>query len=508
MRAFPILLLAVFAGATFTWPLSDTDLWWHLASGREMVDRMAWLRTDPFCTSSLGTPWIDLHWGFQLLVLAGQRLGGESGLVLLRAALVATAAFVALRGRPSWDTLAVGALLLAACRPFLDLRPLLVTLPCLAALWRILEGDLRRGPACAALALQVVLVNTQGLFLLGPAFALVAASGLALEGDRAGAVRRALLAAGLVAISLLNPWGFQAFELAFRVAARILPGADAVFAREIPENLPWLSWLRESPVRILPWFWAAVALVVLPRRGPGTTGRRLLLAFAAALSLLAVRNLPFLALATLLSVQPRRWPRPRAAAAACAALVAAFAAPALAERRWDLPDVAVAPAHFPGPASMAILRSRPGPVFHELRVGGWLSWRIPSTRTCWADTRLVLHDAGFVREYLDVLDDPSDFEAWSDRRGFRTVLVPAVAWPRWHGLLEHLLRSPRWRLVDGDGAWTLFVRTADAADSADAPPAVDRAAVDSALHARFGANPRLEGFVRAQWAAALAGTSR
>jgi len=507
VRAFPILLLAVFAGATFTWPLSDTDLWWHLAAGREMVDRMAWLRTDPFCASSLGTPWIDLHWGFQLLVLAIQRLGGEAGLVLLRAALVGIGAFVALRGRLSWDTLAVAALLLAACRPFLDLRPLLVTLPCLAALWRIAERDLRRGPVCAALALQVVLVNTQGLFLLGPAFVLVAALGRMLEGDRAGAGARALLSAGLVAASLLNPWGFGAFDLAFRVAARVLPGADAVFAREIPENLPWLSWLRESPLRTLPWLWAAVALVFLPRGGPGTAGRRLLLAFAAALSLLAVRNLPLLAVATLLSLQPRRWPRPRTVAAAGVALMAALAAPALAERRWDLPGVAVAPAHFPGPASMAILRSRPGPVFHELRVGGWLSWRIPSPRTCWADTRLVLHDADFVREYLGVLDDPSGFETFCDRRGFRMAAVPVVAWPRFHALLVHLLRSPRWRLVDGDGAWTLFART-DAADSATAPPAMDPAAVEPALHGRFGANPRLEAWVRGRWTAALAEASR
>lgn len=504
MRALPILLLAVFVGATFTWPLSDTDLWWHLSAGREMIDRLAWLRADPFCLSSLGTAWTDLHWGFQLLVFALHRAGGETVLVGARALLVGATAALALRGRLSWDTLVVAGLVLAGSRLFLDLRPLLVTLLCLAALWTFsLERRLGLRSVAVGLLAQVALVNTQGLFLLGPLFALISAAGHLGEGDPDGARGRAWLAAGLVGVSVVNPWGFDAFSLAVRVANRILPGGDAVFAREIPENAALWTWLREAPLRALPWIWALVVSTFLFRRGPGSLGRGLLIACCAALSLLAVRNLPLLALAVLLSIGPRTWPLPRAPAIGAPLLLGLLALPSLLERRWNLRGVAVAPAHFPGPAALAVLARAPSPVFHELRIGGWLSWNLPSRNVCWADTRLVLHDAAFVRAYLDVLDDPSRFQAWSDRQGFRLAAIPVVAWPRFHGLLVHLLRSERWRLVDGDGAWALFALADPDAGTPPALPGMDTASIERALHARFGSNPPLEAFVRGRWTAVL-----
>lgn len=490
-------------GATFSWPLSDTDLWWHLSAGREMISRFAWLRTDPFCLSSFGTAWIDLHWSFQLLVFSLHRLGGETGLVAGRALLVGAAVALALRKRLAWDTLVVAGLVLVGSRLFLDLRPLLLTLLCLAALWITLERRLDLRSVAVALLAQVALVNTQGLFLLGPLFALISAAGRFGEGDAHGARTRALLGAALVGASLVNPWGWEAFSLALRVAGRILPGGDAVFSREIPENAPLWVWLREAPLRTLPWIWALVASAFLIRRGPGSAGRTLLLGCCAGLSVLAVRNLPFLALAILLSIGPRSWPRPRILSVGAIFLLGLLAVPSVLERRWNLPGDPVAPTHFPGASALVALRHHPGPVFHELRIGGWLSWNLPLRGACWADTRLVLHDADFVRTYLEVLDHPSRFQTWSDRQGFQVAVVPLVAWPRFRPLATHLLHSPHWRLADSDGAWAVFTRLTTTANAPPPPAAMPPSTIDSALHARFRSNPRLESFVRERWTSLL-----
>src|SRR5687768_10834003 len=60
--------LAALVFVTALTPVSDGDLWWHLAAGREMIATRSFLRVDPFTLSAAGRPWPDLHWLFQLFV--------------------------------------------------------------------------------------------------------------------------------------------------------------------------------------------------------------------------------------------------------------------------------------------------------------------------------------------------------------------------------------------------------------------------------------------------------
>lgn len=483
-----------------SFPLSDTDLWWHLAAGRSMVEAQSWLRADPFCRSSAGTPWIDLHWGFQLLVLGVHHLGGDALLVATRIGLVLAAWLVALRGRLAWDTAALACLLVFATRLMLDLRPLLVTIPCLVLLWNLVEdSELDTLPLLGCLGLQLVLANVQGLFLLGPLACAASAAGRWLEHDRSGARRRFALVAGLVLVSVVNPYGIHAFDLARLVASRIVPSAGNLFSREIPENLPLLSWILQEPARGLPLAWAAFGIAFLWRGGTGSRSRALLLVGALLLAMLAIRNLPLLAVACLLSVRPKPWQSLRMPAGIAVSTAVALSISPLLERRWNLPDSWIAPLQRPSDSTFAILRASPGAVFHELRAGGWLSWVLDRPGSCWADTRLVLHDAAFVRNYLDVLDHPDRFDSRATTRGFRYALLPVASWPRDRPLLVHLLRSPSWRLRYCDGAWALLERrdaTPDAQASTDNAPLH---AVDARIASRFRANPRLEAFVRSNW---------
>src|SRR5664279_4910808 len=94
--ATPALMVALFAGAFLAslTPVSDGDIFWHLAAGREMVHRRAWLHTDPFTLSAAGRPWVDVHWLFQLLAYGLDSASGLAGVVVAKALVVATGAVV------------------------------------------------------------------------------------------------------------------------------------------------------------------------------------------------------------------------------------------------------------------------------------------------------------------------------------------------------------------------------------------------------------------------------
>jgi len=492
VRHAPTIVLVCFAALALSFPLSDTDIWWHLAAGRSMVGSVSWLRSDPFCTSSLGEPWIDLHWGFQLLVFAWERLGGESALVALRIVLVVAALWTALRGRMGWGPAVVAVLVVFQTRTFLDLRPLLVSLVVLALLWVLLDAKPSRATAAGALVLQIALANMQGLFLLGPLFASASGIGAALEGRRRVATSHLALAVGLLAASLANPWGWHAFDLAGKVALRIVPSATNPFSSEIPENLPLHLWIGQDPSRMLLLAWIGLSAWLFRRRGTGSAGRILLLAGTGALACMAVRNLPLLGIALLLSVEPGRPRFPRIAAVAGIAFPLVLAVPLLLERRWNDPSTPVAPFRLPSQRLLSAIGHEPGRVFHEIRVGGWLSWKLPNRTACWCDTRLVLHDASFVADYLDVLARPERFDAWSRERDFRFALLPTAEMPHASPLAAALFASPSWALVDFDGAWALFARADGSTRGIDWRVPEGRAVLEASMRERLGDNPRLE----------------
>jgi len=87
------LLLWTFLSLCF--PLADTDFWWHLKTGEWILQNGAIPQVDLYTFSSVGRPWIDLHWGFQLLITLLYRLGGIDLVILTKAAVITAAVAVA-----------------------------------------------------------------------------------------------------------------------------------------------------------------------------------------------------------------------------------------------------------------------------------------------------------------------------------------------------------------------------------------------------------------------------
>jgi hypothetical protein len=522
-------------------PISDGDIYWHLAAGRWMWRAHALVRTDPFTLSAAGRPWIDVHWLFQLGVAAVEHVAGFVGLTVLKAALVSGAAVVLTRTAERSGGSAAGLLCavmlgagLFAARHLLPLRPVILTVLFLALTLYLLEawrtGKLQHQGALAVIltAVQVVWVNCQGLAPLGPGLMGAYLAGAALSRGRwrrtpqgSGSERGApppfepplgplALALGLAALaSFLTPYGLAAVGLPAHLLARLVPGEGNVFSAAVAENVPPFVLARTAPGQIAHLtgaLMAAGALLALVRPRVPPAHVIVLVAFLA-LALAANRNIlllyvvapPLLApalvsrgawwrLTTVTSRGARteafasramRW-LPRAAAAALAAEVA-LAGVAL---RREAPLGQPTPFRFPVESARRLAAlGAAGPLFAPDHHGGFLTFTVPAVHP-YIDTRLVLHTGAEYAAFLSVLDEPERFDALDAKEGFRYVVLTTSNPDRYLPLAAHLVRDPRWCLVYTDGSELLFARTglAPGINLTDSS-AVD--AIRAGLEARF-----------------------
>jgi hypothetical protein len=535
-------------------PLSDGDLWWHLAAGREIVRTHALPVVDTFSSGAAGRPWIDVHWGFQLAAYALHALGGLRALVLGKAVLVAVGALILFaavgrgagpRARAIFAASFVAALV--AARGLLLLRPVIPTLVLLAAFFYLLERFRREGRLVLLAPLpllQVVWANVQGLSMLGPglvgayAVAMAASSALGARpwfpfapeagptAPRAGVAARGLAGAFLVCVAACaaTPYGRGALLLPFELLHRLTPGAQNVYAANVAENVP--PWIveRTSPGQ-LGHLWIFLALLgasLVAARRP-LLSHVLVLAALVGLALAANRNVLLLywlgtpigvlaatpALRRLL-VAARRLPaalRRRAPVAARVvgrvALTGAVAVAAVAAARE--PSLAeAAPFRVPQLSERAIAaRGGTGTIFAADQYGGSLIWALGPAWKPYLDTRLVLRTPEEFAEVLGVVDEPVLFDAWEERHPMDYVVLPVGYPDRYLGLVAHLYASPRWRLVETDGTETLFARRDGAAADVAGPDLSSAAVVDglrAALDRRFAASPALVEAARLQLA--------
>jgi hypothetical protein len=133
----------------------------------------------------------------------------------------------------------------------------------------------------------------------------------------------------------------------------------------------------------------------------------------------------------------------------------------------------------------------PGPIFNELRFGGYLEYRL-FPQPAFVDGRMILRSADFYRDFLAAADDPERFPEYRARYGFTHALLPIAEDARFLPLAAFLLRSG-WDLIYCDGASALLADPSLKAGgmALDSLPPGHPIAV--ALRTRFAANPRLLG---------------
>ena len=520
-------------------PISDGDIYWHLAAGREIVHRASLLWEDPFTVSAAGRPWIDVHWLFQLGAFAVYAALGFAGLAVAKSVLLTGGALIltwaAERSGGAGARLAgAGAVLggLLLDRHLVPTRPLLLTLVFLALFLLVLEhvraGTTRtRWPWVFLPLLQVVWCNCQGLAPLGPALVAIylAAAYLSSRGFRrwpcareeASSVRPlAILLALCVLASLVTPYGFDAVLLPLRLLARITPGHANIFSSAVAENIPPFVLERTAPELVWHFKWVLLSLAVLLVLLRPRFHLAHLLVFLAflALALMANRNLPlfYWVSAPLLAITlapglrrlaeslRRLLPWSGLPLALVLTLLGGEVAFAGWLQRREPAAGSPTPFHFPIESARRLAALRvAGPVFAADQHGGYLSFAVPALRP-YIDTRLVLHTGEEYAEYLALFEKPERFDALAAGTRFGAVVLTTTYPDRHLGLIWHLARSPDWHLVYTDGYEVLFLR--DGPDLALG----ERETVDAILGdlaARFGQGSELAAAARLHFARLL-----
>ena len=416
--ALPLLVGGVFAFVSTRVAVRDSDVFWQLATARDLLAR-GFGRGDTFSWTAAGAPLASDQWLGQLLFYGAWLAGSWQGVVAFRAlavgalvALVVLAALDARRDRPLAAVLAALPAILLSRFVWAE-RPELLGFACFALLVVLLRRG-RRGSGRALVAtvpLIALWANLHGSFALG-----VVLTGIACaEGwlrDRAR--RRVYLAVALAAFvaSLATPAGLGGWTA---------PGFH--FTQPPREIQEWAV----VDVRALPGILYAVALAatlalafVSPRAPLADAALLLPVAF---LSLTAVRQTPYLAIAAAPFIAARLpWPRvppsppagPRAALAGglvALALLAGGVATAPAE-----PDLAGFPA-----GALATLPEGPG-LLAQYDWGGFLIWYAPRTPV-FVDGRLTPYLGTTLGEYRTVLAAAPGWREVLARRGVRWLLV-------------------------------------------------------------------------------------
>jgi hypothetical protein len=245
LTALALLLLAL----NLT-PITNNDLFLHLKTGDIVLESHSVPRIDDYSAVARGRPYVAHEWLAGVLFRLVQKALGFNGLVLMKVIVAmgvagllhATARRLGASPAASLSCLAF-VMILAAAR-FMERPHVFTFLMTAAFLWLLARR--RAGvpaPLWAFVPLQVAWANLHGGFILGPI--LVAAAALAAATDsRTGAApvdsmrppgREAwslgLMAAGLVAASLLNPYGPGLLRFPFQLTG-------SAFMGEIYEWLP------------------------------------------------------------------------------------------------------------------------------------------------------------------------------------------------------------------------------------------------------------------------------
>ncbi len=470
-QAVALLLLA---GAIALHPILTPDLWWHLASGRWVLENATVPHTDVLTYTESEHEWINLQWLTDVALVSVWRGAGPEGLVLLKAGLVVLQMLLVLGAAraagagpgAAGAATALGVLALAErtlVRPEILTGVGLATTLFVLLRWRRSGGRLVWGlPLLCA-----VWANCHSLSFLGPLLILWWAAVAFLERRRpepgsAGGDPRTLLGVGLVtAVALLvNPYGFAVWRFPLTLFQRISGDVQA-FTR-ILEFAP--SW-QDAADPALRFFWVLLALTaasfLLSRAGPRAARLLVVLPFLA-LALLARRNIPLFAivavpfLAVNLSEGAQRLvagrrtvavlrAAPIAVALSLTVAVLAGASPTLFGL-WRDRGLGVEPGLFPGKCVETLRETGDrGRVFHAMDFGGYLAWADPSQRT-FIDGRLEVAGADWLARYIGAYENPAVWELLRSSWNIEVLLLQHSS-PVEAAFLLARLREGAWRPI-------------------------------------------------------------
>ena len=450
--------------------MAGSDMWWHLAAGRELLQTKTLWMVDDWSYTALGRDWLNHEWLSDIVFYSWVSSWGVESLVYWKW-LVIIATFAILQvvlSRQSGSYFAgllCAGLAIAIAAPFLDVRPHIYSLLNFSLLLLLLLG--RRANTWLLAAIFVIWVNLHGGFFFG-----LMALGILLFPWRnlnLASLRTALLV-GVICLlaATLNPSGVKTFLYPLKYAFD-----DSSPFRQLGE---WLPPFRQGGIRSPLFFvfmWAPVVglLYLLPRvrKAVGVPWEGIALtALTLAMALTSRRFIPLFGMSLAVMIAPlvglcfrKLEPHKYALALALAALM--FAGYRMAPYPLKSgPAFHYLTAEYSYPVDLLNFietNGIRGKVYALYNWGGYIHWRTDGGLKVFIDGRAdTIYDAETYAHYVNVLISRPGWIESLEATGPDYVLWPQVQ-KSGQQKLQQLLKNGRWRPVYRDSVSWLLARS-------------------------------------------------
>jgi tetratricopeptide (TPR) repeat protein len=517
-RYLIILLLFFFLACLFFHNIQSFDIWWHLAAGRYILDNRAIPQVDFYSYTAAGRPWLDSQWLFQVAAFVIYRALGFNGLILVKV-LILLAAFLLLFGiscrKQNYLVAVLATLLVSLCLwERAVLRPEIISFLFIAIYFYILWGDRygfgsgRDGGSRKSIfllpLLQIVWVNSHGLFILGLVLIWSYIVGEFIESRQRsgrGPVDTALLTVGLLTFiaSFINPYTGRGVIFPFTLFTRI-SGLLKTFSYTIGEFQSPFSYFCQNNIIFFYKIFLVCSLASIVINIKRVSAAHLLIYFSfLSLSLLARRNIaPFVLVASPIMVKnineiyrhrPKRFTgglRPRRVWLELLVVFGLlFGIADLVGDRAHLRDdrsrqFRLGLARFKYPAAAASFvqtAGLSGNMFCDLQSGNYLIGRLYPQAKVFIDGRLEVHSFEFYQQYVRLLESPRMWPDIARKYNISYALFFHTDADN-DKLLVYLADAPDWQLVFFDDQSVIFVKDVPANQELIASRRIDFASAE------------------------------
>ena len=448
--------------------IEDPDLWWHITTGKLIVQSHTIPTHDPFSYTAAGKEWIPHEWLSEIVFYAVYHRFDLAGIVWLRSLLVFlfTWSLYALVKRRIGDPVisaVVAVILSLATWCFWTERPQLFSYVLLVTLLRLIDRWKQGGPLWPVIPMFALWINLHGMWIAGFGTLTVLLAEEFVRSFKAGRRRRTLhivaVYAGAIAALFVNPIGSKlvVYPLQYLGAThhtRYIEEWQRLNLRDLATSTHLIALI-------------VVLLLAVCGRFRGTLAEWLLAAGSAAASLYSIRHIPIFAIlaAPVISEQIKAI-RDRSAeseqemrefAPLNWALLAALAALFVTHipRKANQEDY-IKKRSFPIKAA-DFLRSRPvierGRLMNTYNWGGYLIFRLHPSYRVSIDGRADLYGA----RAMDAEDRLEKLKGnW--RADLRSLNPDVILWPRKKPLTKKLRAMPEYRLLYEDKMSVIFAR--------------------------------------------------